>query len=50
MSMQPHMLCPHCLHALGAERFREDIILACKKCGCYWQYDENANRWYKYFD
>lgn len=47
---QPFMLCPHCLHALGAETMMDETRLECKRCGIYWSYDNEANRWYKYFD
>ena len=46
---QPHMLCPHCLHGLGAERTMDDLILKCVRCGCFWEYDSVENRWYKAF-
>lgn len=47
---QPHMLCPNCLHALGAKRILEDILLVCRKCNCWWEFDDEQDRWYKYFD
>jgi len=47
---QPFMLCPHCLHALGADRVLDDTRLLCNRCGIYWQFDDANERWYKYFD
>jgi ribosomal protein S27AE len=47
---QPHMLCPHCLHSLGAQRrMTNDVILKCVRCGCFWEYDLVEDRWFKSF-